>query len=225
MANDTPSDKWTTLGILRLVLQFAAVLAVAWGLHLFLDWSMHLTGEMKQGEMIRVSMVIILLLAYALFIAIPFVPGIEIGLSLLAIEGARIAPFVYLATVSGLYLAYLAGRHLSYRWLAARLRQLSLRRAADLLEEVAPLSQKKRLARLRARLPRWAAGLAVRYRYLGLALLINLPGSALIGGGGGICLVAGLSRVFAPRPVLLTLALAVAPVPLLVWWFGWSWPA
>ncbi|KKL56965.1 hypothetical protein LCGC14_2240120, partial [marine sediment metagenome] len=43
---------------------------------------------------------------------------------------------------------------------------------------------------------------------------------ALIGGGGGICLMAGLSRMFAALPVLVTLAVAVAPVPLVVWFYG-----
>ena len=47
-----------------------------------------------------------------------------------------------------------------------------------------------------------------------------MPGSGLIGGGGGICLLAGLTGVFAPRATFLTLALAVAPVPLLVWMTG-----
>jgi hypothetical protein len=60
----------------------------------------------------------------------------------------------------------------------------------------------------------------VRFRYVALALLINLPGSSLIGGGGGILLLAGLSGLFLPKATFLTLALAVAPVPLLVWLIG-----
>lgn len=220
----TPSPTPVWRRALRALAQIVLVVAVVWGLHLSIDGAMALADEMKQGEMIKISMIIVLLLAYACFIAVPFVPGIEIGLSLLAIEGARVAPFVYAATVAGLMLAYLAGRHLSYFWLAGRLRGLRLTRAAELLERTAPLSKDERLDLLKARLPGWAAGLAGRYRYLGLALLINLPGSGLIGGGGGICLIAGLSGMFTARVLLLTIALAVAPVPLLVWLFGWSIP-
>ena len=165
-------------------------------------------------------MIVLLLCLYALLIAIPFVPGVEIGLSLLAIDGARIAPFVYLATVLGLMIAFTAGYRLRNAWLAQRLEGLRLRRAAALLRDTADLTPEGRLDRLRARLPGWAAPIAGRFRYLGLALLINLPGSSLLGGGGGICMLAGISRMFRPSAILLTIALAVAPVPLVVWWMG-----
>jgi len=39
----------------------------------------------------------------------------------------------------------------------------------------------------------------------------------VVGGGGGLLLLAGMSRLFRAGPVALTLALAVAPVPLVVW--------
>jgi len=53
-----------------------------------------------------------------------------------------------------------------------------------------------------------------------LALLINLPGNSLIGGGGGILLVAGPSRLFSLPALVVTLILATAPVPLAVWLMG-----
>lgn len=59
-----------------------------------------------------------------------------------------------------------------------------------------------------------------RHRYLFLAALINLSGNALVGGGGSILFLAGLSRLFRPFGVALTLALAVLPVPLAIWTFG-----
>jgi hypothetical protein len=40
---------------------------------------------------------------YVALLAVPFVPGIEIGLILLAMFGARIAPVVYGATVLALF--------------------------------------------------------------------------------------------------------------------------
>jgi hypothetical protein len=61
-----------------------------------------------------------------------------------------------------------------------------------------------------------------RCRYLLVALLVNLPGNALLGCGGGIALSPGLSRVFQPAAMVATLAVAVSPVPLAVWTFGLS---
>ena len=49
--------------------------------------------------------------------------------------------------------------------------------------------------------------------YMRFEIPANIPGNALLGGGGGILLVAGLSRVFKPFWMLLTLAVAVVPIP------------
>lgn len=38
----------------------------------------------------------------------------------------------------------------------------------------------------------------------------------MLGGGGGIALAAGASRLISPRAFLLTIAVAVAPVPLCI---------
>jgi hypothetical protein len=55
----------------------------------------------------------------------------------------------------------------------------------------------------------------VRYRYLMLALLFNLPGNSVLGGGGGIALICGMSRLFHWKWFVLTVILVTAPVPLL----------
>lgn len=196
----------------------ALIALVVYALHLLIGWATGLTASQPMGGL-RAGMVLLLLAVYALLIATPFVPGIEIGLSLLAIEGAWIAPFVYLATNAGLMLAYVLGERLAYARLVRLLADLRLRRAGDLLARVAPLSREARLALLRARLPRWCAPLVSRYRYALIAMAVNLPGNALIGGGGGILFVAGLSRLFRPWAMAGTIALAVAPVPLMIWGF------
>ena len=46
-------------------------------------------------------------------------------------------------------------------------------------------------------------------------LPLHIPGNALVGGGGGIALLAGLSGLFAPLPTILAFAVAVSPVPLM----------
>ncbi|MDH4093862.1 MAG: hypothetical protein OEV81_03655 [Betaproteobacteria bacterium] len=50
----------------------------------------------------------------------------------------------------------------------------------------------------------------------GIALAINLPGNALIGGAGGIGLVAGMSGILSFPRYALTIAAATTPVPVLM---------
>ena len=64
--------------------------------------------------MAGIGFLVALLLAYALLIAIPFVPGVELGLTLMMVEGAIIAPFIWAATLLGLVLAFAAGAFLPY---------------------------------------------------------------------------------------------------------------
>ena len=65
-----------------------------------------------------------------------------------------------------------------------------------------------------------AVSIAVRYRYLAIALAINMPGNSIIGGGGGIMMIAGLSGIFTPLATFLTVVIAVSPVPLAVLFLG-----
>lgn len=166
------------------------------------------------------GMIITVLIGYALLLAIPFVPAIEIGIAFLMIKGAAAAPFVYLATVTGMSLAYFLGHYIALNWLIRLSRDLRLRQVQRLLENVRDGEPNDRLSNLADRLPPWLAPHLVRFRYLMLAVLINLPGTIAIGGGGGIMLIAGLSRFFHPGLVFLTIVLATLPVPLAVWLWG-----
>ena len=166
------------------------------------------------------SLIALLLLSYAVLIAVPFVPGIELGLSLLLLRGAPIAPYVYIATVLGLTLAYLIGRYMPRNWLHQTLLDLRLKSAAAFATSIQAMTPQQRIELMRSRLPDWLGHRLVKWRYLGLAAAINIPGNSVVGGGGGICMVAGLSRIFTPKATLVTIALAVSPVPLLIWFFG-----
>ena len=168
----------------------------------------------------RLGLLLATLAIYALFIAIPFVPGIEIGASLLLFGGATVAPYVYIATVVGLMLAFLVGRLVSYDWLRQVFADVRMMRMCQLLDDMKPLSRERRLTLLRQRLPGWAEPIAIRGRYVLLALLLVLPGNAVIGGGGGICLLAGLTRLYSTPVTLLTIGIAVLPIPLMVWLFN-----
>ena len=152
---------------------------------------------------------------YILVSAAPFVPGAEIGLGLMALLGSGIVPLVYLSTVLALSLAYLIGRLIPVSVTAAGFGMLGLRRARDLVLQLAPLDNDARLKLLTASAPRRIVPFLLRHRYVMLALAFNLPGNTLLGGGGGIALAAGMSGLYKPVAYLATVVLAVAPVPLL----------
>lgn len=198
------------------------ILLVALAINWMMSW---LNAQLEHSDssgrrFMMTGMIVLILVAYALLIAVPFVPGIEIGLALLAMKGASIAPYVYVFTVLGLWLAFVLGQKLSYRFLEKTLADFGLRRASGLVAEIAPMSPGERADWMEACLPPWLGARLVRWRYVLLAVAINVPGNALIGGGGGICFTAGLTRLFDLRLALLTIAVAVAPMPVLFYSFG-----
>ena len=206
----------------RLFLRLAAVCLLVWaGLALF-DWLQVHIADLEDAARARMmtGLVIVAILAYAAVIAIPFIPAIEIAIALMVMEGAIIAPFVWVATVLGLLAAFLVGRWVSLDWLHGMFRDLHMIRACDMVYRIKTEAPEDRLGSLAARLPRWLAPLATRWRYGLLAALLNLPGNVALGGGGGIMMAAGISRLFAPGRTVLTVALATAPVPLAVWVLG-----
>ena len=170
---------------------------------------------MPHSEAAAFRIILISLLAYTLLLALPFVPGAEIGITLMAVFGAGVAPLVYVATVAGLCLAYSIGSLVPAPVTCRLLRRIGANRAADLIAE-ADLST---LALPQSVGPAWAQTL-IRHRYVAFGLLLNLPGNAVIGGGGGLSLMAGLSRSFSPLGFLLTVVIATAPVPLAVYALG-----
>ncbi len=151
--------------------------------------------------------------------AIPFVPGAELGLGLLVVLGARLAPLVYGGMVSALLLAYLVGRLVPAPTIGAGLAFFGFSRARELVMQLAPLDGAMRLALLAERAPSRLVPFLLRHRHIGLMVLLNLPGNSVIGGGGGIALCAGMSRLFTLPGFLVAVMLAAAPVPIF-FWFG-----
>jgi hypothetical protein len=154
------------------------------------------------------------ILIYTLLLALPFVPGIEISVGMLATFGAAIAIQVYLATVAAFVLAYVIGTMVPSRLLSEFFRLIGLTSAEELMKRLAPLSRKERLAMLVDHAPRRFIPHLVRYRYIALVLAFNLPGNAVVGGGGGIALLAGLSGMFSFPHYLVATSIAALPVPL-----------
>ncbi len=209
-------------GLLRMMLRFAIIIGlvvlVKYGLDGLSDKMALLESDAAAGAM--TGLIVTVLIGYALLIATPFVPGVEIGIAILMIQGADAAPVVYLATVSGMALAFVSGQYLSLDWLSRTCADLYMFRLCTILHRIKSTSRSDRLASLNDRMPRWLAPVLVGYRYVTLGLLINLPGNIALGGGGGIMIGAGLSRLFQTGYVVLTIALATLPVPLAVWLLG-----
>jgi len=77
--------------------------------------------------------------------AVPFMPGIEMGIMIMMMFGRPGILLVYLCTLLALTLSFLAGRHLPPRILARVFDWFHLDRARDLVMDLAPLGSEKRL--------------------------------------------------------------------------------
>src|SRR6056297_4181313 len=120
------------IGLARTLVRLALIAGLAAVLHRVFVWA---EGWIMQSEYgwAMPGLLVAVLLIYALLIAIPFVPGVEIGLSVLAAGGPATAPLVWLATTAGLTLAYVAGCLVPLGWLRRMLTDLQLVRAAHLV--------------------------------------------------------------------------------------------
>ncbi len=158
---------------------------------------------------------------YAVALAIPFFPGIEIGIAIIAMFGKLGALASYTGTILGLMLAFYAGRRVPLSWRRAVIRYLRRDRRGGLRDRragsasFAPQTADGKPA-VRSIFGSRAGRLMRRYRYPGIALALNIPGNSAIGGGGGIALMCGMSRGFRTHWFLLTVIIATAPVPALI---------
>ena len=191
-------------------------------------WLVLLGAGWVIGDMLRVTllpeirpletamlnkMVVGALVLYVLLAAIPFVPGAEIGFALLFLFGSVAAPVVYLGMVGALALSFLIARLVPYEALCGVLSWLGLKRTAALIRRIHETPPAERDAILHERLPHGILKKGFENRYLALAILINTPGNSLIGGGGGLAFAAGASGLYGFPQFLLTILVAVAPLP------------
>ncbi len=202
-------------------IRLAAKIALFLGILVFLNYAMRWLANLVAFQMWpeHANMAAFLLFAsivsYILLLAIPFLPGIEVGLMLMAMLGAKGIVLVYLCTVLALSLSFLIGRVLPPRYLARALGWFHLNRARDLVTSLEPLDTEERLRFLLRSAPSRIVPFLLRHRYLIIGVLFNVPGNALIGGGGGIGLIAGMSRLFPFPKYLLLICLAITPGPIL----------
>ncbi|WP_299620096.1 hypothetical protein [Pelagibius sp.] len=217
-----PPDARALRSVPKVLLKIAFLVVLIVAANIAADWIVEaLSLEIRPRTEDRVHrMVMIAAVAYAVLIAIPFVPGVEIGLALIGLLGPAIVFLVYLCTLAGLLISFTVGRLVPLRGLIRLLDELSMRRASRLLAAIEPMTMDERLAFLASKAPNRALPFLLRHRYLALAVVINLPGNIVIGGGGGISLIAGASRLFSLPGFVATIALAVSPVPLAIFLLG-----
>lgn len=200
-------------------LKFTLLILMLVGLHytgVWLEEQINFAGITPRQAVIRDLLIFGVVLFYVLLMATPFMPGMEIGLGLMMLLGSQGAVLVYLATLAALSISYLVGRLIPTALVCRFLQWVHLDRAHALVLELEPLDRFERLHLLQDRLPERVSLFLVNHRYLTIAAALNMPGNALIGGGGGIGLMVGMSRLIPYGGYLILLALAVAPVPL---WF------
>jgi len=149
---------------------------------------------------------------YAVTLAIPFVAGVEIGFLIMAVFGVKGVIIAYAGTLVGLSLAFAVGRFLSPKMLDVVLQKLGATDNARTLDDAISRATHNSRHGILGKL----GTLVLRYRCLALAILLNCPANAVIGGGGGIALLSGMSRDIHWTRFFLTIALAVAPIPILV---------
>ena len=161
-------------------------------------------------------MVMAAIALYSVLLAIPFVPGVEISLTLLAAFGKLVAVPIYFATIIGLSAAYLIGRLVPIGSIGSLFGSAGLAKATALIRRLEPLDAEQRLDVLLENAPRRILPHLLKHRYIAIAIALNVPGNAVIGGGGGIALLAGVSGLFTFPRFLFVVCIAVLPIPLAV---------
>ena len=204
------------------LLRIAAVLAIIILLNVAGTWLGHQINFQlfPRHESMLQSMLLIALLLYILLMATPFMPGIELGLAVMLLIGSKSALLIYLCTLIALSISYIIGRYFPLGIVRRFLKWLYLEKASELVSQLEPLDQHERLEFLNKKTPTKISPFLLKHRFVTLAVVLNLPGNALIGGGGGIGLVVGMSKLISFYKYFLVMAFAVLPVPLCIYLQG-----
>jgi hypothetical protein len=156
-------------------------------------------------------------LIYAILLSIPFFPGVELAWMIIFFFGKDAVVLIYLYTLLGLSLSFVAGRNLN----------IICPPCSDKLKSVEDKYHEK-FNSLAEKIHRVFSSktcnlyfncLLKKIHYLVLGILINIPGNSVLGGGGGIALLSGMNRSFSWRGFLITICVAIAPLPIFLY-FG-----
>lgn len=167
--------------------------------------------DLEQAQMLIGS----LILVYAVCMMLPFMPAIELGLLLLAMLDIQGVVWLYLVTVVALTASYGIGRLIPVSMLKKVFEYLHFHRASDLLCCAGECGEKEQINRFIEQAPKRLIPFLLRHRYCVFAVAINTPGNMIIGGAGGIAMMSGFSRIYGFGRFVLTVLIAVSPLPIL----------
>lgn len=203
--------------IIVLALLIGVGVAMFLGGHSAVEWIQGIAEKARTPETLIVLGVI-----YTILLAIPGVPGLEVGLVMMLVFGELGIIAVWVCTVSGLNISFYAGRKIPRakleRWLKPKdIPDSELPAFAIGKDDTMTLVLERN--KLGRKILKWTGPPGGWRRYLLIGILLNMPGNFIIGGGGGIGLFSGTSDDIKWRGYLLTVALAAAVIPLL-FYFG-----
>jgi len=191
------------------------------GLLVFLNYGGRLVVEQinfqlwPEHENLMVTVFWFSVAVYVLWMAMPFVPGVELGLAIMVMLGPKGVVLVYLCTLLSLSLSFVVGRLIPLKTLSRFLGWLHLQKAKNLVLQLEPLNSGEKLDFLLRTAPSRIIPFLLKHRYLMIAVALNLPGNIIIGGGGGIGVIAGMSNLCPFPKYLLFVSLAITPLPIL----------
>jgi len=204
------------------LIRLTIVLVVILVLNIAGTWLGHLVNFQlfpRHDAMLH-TIVMVSIFVYVLLMATPFMPGIEVGLAVMLLMGYKSALLIYLCTVLAVSISFIVGRIFPLQLVQSFFQWLYLEKASILVRQLALLNQPERLELLHRKAPAKFAPFLLKHRFITIALLLNLPGNALIGGGGGIGLLVGMSGIVPFYKYFIIVAVAVFPVPLCVYLQG-----
>jgi len=188
--------------VVKIILSLITLFALTSLLWLNPHWVDLVTDSLGISPLLALT---IICLIYSLILMMPFMPGIEIGVMIMLLFGQAGIIGAWLATIVGLSLAFLLG---GYFKRSAPIQKL----LTNLTQLSQPVSQPSR----RQQCTTFALSLMASHPYISVALLINIPGNALLGGGGGIALCAGALSTMKVHRFALTVGLASSLIPFLM---------
>lgn len=156
-------------------------------------------------------------LIYAILLSIPFFPGVELAWMIIFFFGKDAVVLIYLYTLLGLSLSFLTGRNLNFICppCSDKLKSIEDKyheKFNGLAEKIHRVFSSK-ICNL------YFNSMLRKSHYLLLGILINIPGNSVLGGGGGIALLSGMNRSYSWRGFILTICVAIAPLPIFLY-FG-----
>ncbi len=181
------------------------------------SWSnQYLFGQLWPLDFEGASLMIISLVSiYTICMILPFMPAIELGLILLAMLDIQGVLWLYLITVIALTISYGIGQSIPVRILKKAFEYLHCHKAGNLLCDNGECNETEQIDRFIAHAPKQFVPFLLRHRYCILGISINTPGNMIIGGAGGIAMMTGMSRAFGFEQFVLSVFIAVSPLPIL----------